>query len=102
MIASATIFGLTGAALVSIGFYGFVTHRAVLRRVLSFNVIGSGVFLLIGAVGYRLPDIGADPVPQALIITGIVVALAATALAVTLAVAHARSSGRSVLPEDDR
>jgi multicomponent Na+:H+ antiporter subunit C len=40
-------------------------------------------------------------VPQALIITGIVVALSASALAVGLVVAQARASGRATLPEED-
>jgi len=100
MITSAMIFGLCGAAVIGIGLYGFVIHRNLLRRVLAFNVIGSGIFLLFGAMGYRSPILGADPVPQALIITGIVVALSATALAVALVVAYARATGQSTLPED--
>lgn len=99
---SATIFGLGGAALIGLGLYGFVAQRHLLRRILAFNVIGSGIFLMFGAAGYRDPQIGADPVPQALIITGIVVALSATALAVALIVAYARATGRTHLPEDDR
>jgi multicomponent Na+:H+ antiporter subunit C len=100
MIASATIFGLCGAALIGLGLYGFVTHTHLLRRLVAFNVIGSGIFLLFGATGARLPGAGADPVPHALIITGIVVALAATALGVGLVLAYARASGRACLPED--
>ncbi|CAN5718506.1 NADH-quinone oxidoreductase subunit K [soil metagenome] len=96
---AALIYGLCGAALVGLGLYGFVTHRHLLRRILAFNVAGSGVFLYFGAAGARDP--GADPVPQALIITGIVVAFSATGLAVALAVAYARATGRSALAEDD-
>lgn len=102
MIPSATLFGLCGAALIALGLYGFVTHRHLLRRVLAFNVIGSGIFLLFGAAGARLEGVAADPVPQALIITGIVVALSATALAVALLVVYARLTGRTALPEDSR
>jgi multicomponent Na+:H+ antiporter subunit C len=40
-------------------------------------VLGSGVFLMFGAMAYRDPGPVADPVPQAMVITGIVVALAA-------------------------
>ena len=100
MIEPATLYGLCGAALVGIGLYGFVSHPGLLRRVLAFNVIGSGIFLIFGAAGYRDADAGADPVPQALIITGIVVALSLTALAVALIVAHVRASGHGELPED--
>ena len=101
MIDSATLYGLTGAAVVGIGLFGFLSLRHLLRRVLAFNLAGSGIFLMFGAAGYRGPAAEADPVPQALIITGIVVALAATALAVGLTLAHAAASGKRTLPEDD-
>ena len=46
----------------------------------------SGIFLVFGAVARRGAGAGfeADPVPQALVITGIVVAFSASALAVAL------------------
>ncbi|KAA5801642.1 hypothetical protein F1654_12170 [Alkalicaulis satelles] len=86
------VFALTGAALIALGFYGFMAQRAVIRRLISFNVIGSGVFLLFGGTGYSAA--GVDPVPQALIITGIVVALALTAFAAALAVRLAQGGDR--------
>ena len=97
----AQIFGLCGAALIGIGLYGFVANSHILRRLVAFNVIGSGIFLLFGASGYRRTDIGADPVPQALIITGIVVALSATALAVALVTRYAQLAGSAQLPEEE-
>ena len=86
MIGSADLFGLCAAALIGIGLYGLITHPQPLRKILAFNIIGSGVFLLFGAIAYRGAGAGmaADPVPQALLITGIVVAFSATALAVSL------------------
>jgi multicomponent Na+:H+ antiporter subunit C len=97
----AQIFGLCGAALIGIGLYGFIANGHLLRRLVAFNVIGSGVFLLFGATAYRRPELGADPVPQALIITGIVVALSATALAVALVTRYAQLSGSAFLPEEE-
>jgi multicomponent Na+:H+ antiporter subunit C len=97
----AQIFGLCGAALIGIGLYGFIANGHLLRRLVAFNVIGSGVFLLFGATAYRRPELGADPVPQALIITGIVVALSATALAVALVTRYAQLSGSAHLPEEE-
>jgi multicomponent Na+:H+ antiporter subunit C len=41
--------------------------------------------------------VGGDPVPQALVITGIVVAFAATALAVALLLRLFKSSGEATL-----
>jgi multicomponent Na+:H+ antiporter subunit C len=96
------IYGLCAAALIGLGLYGFVARRHLLRRVLAFNVMGSGIFVLFGAMAYRRPDLGADPVPQALIITGIVVALSLTALIVALVVRFGQASGSVVLPEETR
>jgi len=42
----------------------------------------------------------ADPVAQALILTGIVIAIAATALGVRLARRHFELTGQTELPED--
>jgi multicomponent Na+:H+ antiporter subunit C len=94
-----SVFALTGAALIGLGLYGLVASRRLLRRVVAFNLMGSGLFLFVGATGAR--GGASDPIPQALIITGIVVALAASALAVGLVVARARLSGSSVLPEEE-
>lgn len=82
-MSGATVFGLCGAALVGLGLYGLATGRGALRKLLAFNVLGGGVFLLLAVIARRgaAADLAADPVPQALIITGIVVAFASTALA---------------------
>lgn len=100
LASQAGIFGSCGAALIGIGLYGFIAHTHLLRRLVGFNVIGSGVFLLLGATGHRRIELGADPVPQALIITGIVVALSATALVVALVTRYAQLSGHASLPEE--
>jgi multicomponent Na+:H+ antiporter subunit C len=84
----ATLFGLCGAALVGLGLFCVITDPRLLRKILGFNVLGSGVFLLFGIIARRGAAAGfpADPVPQALVITGIVVAFSATAIAVALLV----------------
>jgi len=95
---SLTVFALTGAMLAGLGIYGLLALPHLLRRIIAFNLIGSGLFLFFGAAGAR--GAAVDAIPQALIITGIVVALSASALAVGLVVAHARISGRAVLPDE--
>ena len=62
--------------VVGLGLYGLLVHPHPLRKLLGFNLLGSGVFLLFGIVARRGAAAGfaADPVPQALVITGIVVA----------------------------
>ena len=83
---TATMFGLCAAVVIGLGLYGLMVNPHPLRKILAFNVIGSGVFLLFGAIARRgaSAGVGGDPVPQALLITGIVVAFSATALAVAL------------------
>lgn len=93
------LFALTGAALIGLGSYGLIAIRHLLRQIIAFNLIGSGLFLFFGAAAARGGE--SDPVPQALIITGIVVALSASALAVGLVVAQAEASGHAELPDDD-
>jgi multicomponent Na+:H+ antiporter subunit C len=98
----ATLFGLCAAALVGVGLYGLIVLPHPLRKIICFNVIGSGVFILFGAVAHRGAGagFGGDPVPQALLITGIVVAFSATALATALVVRLIEASGSATLSSD--
>lgn len=106
-MSSETLFGLCGAALVGIGLYGVICQPGALRRILAFNLLGSGVFLLFGVIAKRgggaLAAAGegadGDPVPQALVITGLVVAFAATAIAVALLRRLAEVGGRGTLED---
>jgi multicomponent Na+:H+ antiporter subunit C len=81
-----TMFALVACALVGIGLYGLIVQPHPLRKLVAFNIMGSGVFVLFGALAKRGAAAGmaADPVPQALLITAIVVAFAATAVTVAL------------------
>ena len=83
---AATLAGLTGAALVGLGLYGLLVHPHPLRKIVGFNLLGSGVFLVFGIIARKGAAAGfpADPVPLAMVITGIVIAFSATALAVAL------------------
>ncbi|MGX9425399.1 MULTISPECIES: NADH-quinone oxidoreductase subunit K [Bradyrhizobium] len=97
-----TIFGLYAAAAVGFGLYGLITNPQPLRKIVAFNLMGSGVFLLLGVVGRRgaAAGFGNDPVPQALVITGIVVAFSATALAVALLLRLFQTAGSATLRDD--
>jgi multicomponent Na+:H+ antiporter subunit C len=98
-MSTASLAAITGALLVGLGLYGLVTDPRPLRKLLAFNILGSGVFLLFGVLARRgaAAEIAADPVPQAMVITGIVVAFAATALAVALLLRLFEETGRSTL-----
>ena len=96
------VFGFCAAALVGIGLYGVITDPQPLRKLLAFNLLGSGVFLLFGVVARRgaAAGLGGDPVPHALVITGIVVAFAATAMAAALLVRLFEDTGHATLDSD--
>jgi multicomponent Na+:H+ antiporter subunit C len=81
---TALLYGLAGIGLAALGLRGSLAQVSLLRRLLALNLMGSGVFLMLGAVAYRGPGLPPDPVPQALVLTGIVVAVSATALALAL------------------
>lgn len=81
-----TLYALAACALVGIGLFGMIVQPHPLRKLIAFNIMGTGVFVLFGALAKRgeAAGLAADPVPQALLITAIVVAFAATAVTVAL------------------
>lgn len=86
----------TGFVLILIGLFGALTNRNILRMIVSFSVADTGVNLVMVAVGYMhgrtapilneaVPVAQAsaliiDPVPQALVLTAIVIGVGVTAL----------------------
>jgi multicomponent Na+:H+ antiporter subunit C len=95
------LYALAGAGLCGLALFAWLRDADLLRRILAFNVMGSGTFLLL--IGLAPSEAGAaDPVPQALVLTGIVVAVAATALALALMRHWFAISGCRRLPEDDQ
>ncbi|TDT43361.1 multisubunit sodium/proton antiporter MrpC subunit [Halospina denitrificans] len=93
------LYAFAGAGLCGIGMFGFIQLRHLLRKLLAFNLIGSGTFLVL--VGLAQHGQGPDAVPQALVLTGIVVSIAATALAIVLIRRYFHLSGHTSLEADD-
>ena len=93
------LYALTGGVLFAMGLAGMILQQHLLRRILAFNILGSGSFLTLIGLGQRggLPD----PVPQAMVLTGIVVAVCATALALALARRLLSLTGTMSLPGDE-
>jgi multicomponent Na+:H+ antiporter subunit C len=96
--------GLLGMALVVMGLYALIVHAHLLRKVLALNIMSSGVFLVFIGLARRAPGDGmpmaVDPVPQAMVLTGIVVAVASTGLALALIVRLRALTGRTTLGDD--
>ncbi len=92
------LFACAGVILFAMGVAGVVLLDHLLRRTLAFNLMGSGAFLVLVGLAQRsgIPD----PVPQAMVLTGIVVAVAATALALALARRLHALTGGFELPKD--
>jgi multicomponent Na+:H+ antiporter subunit C len=85
MLTTQWLYALSGCILLALGLRSALLHPALLQRILAITVMGSGVFMLLIAIAYRGPGIPPDPIPHALVLTGIVVAVSATALALALA-----------------
>jgi len=96
---SGMLFAFGGLGLLLIGGWALALRAHLIRKVLAINIMGSGSFLmLIG--GVPAGGDALDPVPQAMVITGIVVAISATALALALVLRIANATGKPALPED--
>jgi len=86
----------TGFIVILIGLYGALTNRNILRMIVAFAVANTGVNLVLVGVGYMkgrsapildeaVPPAEAaariiDPLPQALVLTAIVIGVGVTAL----------------------
>lgn len=98
-MSSGLLFACVGAILFAMGVAGVILIGHLLRRILAFNLMGSGAFLIL--VGLAQRNDVPDPVPQAMVLTGIVVAVAATALALALLRRLHALTGKLELPTDE-
>ncbi len=80
-----------------IGFHTMLTHSNLVKKIIGMNIMDTAIFLFFVSIGYvrgnRAPiiELGADytyinPLPSALILTGIVVSVSTTAFALSLIV----------------
>jgi len=90
-----TLYLGTAIALIIVGFAGLLVRRNILKMVLGFALVDTGIHLLIATLGSNPgkaapilntaelaadPSLVVDPVPQALVLTAIVIGLGVTAL----------------------
>jgi multicomponent Na+:H+ antiporter subunit C len=95
------VYALAAAALSAVAIHAFLVRAHLIRRIIALNMLGAGVFLLLIAIARRAPDGPPDPVPHAMVLTGIVVAISATAFALVLTRRIFDATGRSALPASD-
>ena len=98
---TAILYALTGIGLFSLGLYSLIVQAHLLRKILAINIMGSGVFLVLIALAKRSGEIP-DPVPHAMVITGIVVAVSATALALSMMLKLDMETHHAELPDDQQ
>ncbi|MDJ0806810.1 MAG: cation:proton antiporter subunit C [Gammaproteobacteria bacterium] len=92
----------TGLALLLIGMWGMLTQKNIIRMIIGFSLIDTGVHMIMVTIGYlsggtapiindavdrltALQDV-VDPVPSALVLTAIVIGLGITAVMLAFAV----------------
>jgi multicomponent Na+:H+ antiporter subunit C len=90
------LYTILGAAIFLLGLHGLLMTTDAIRRLIAVNLMGAGTFLIMVALAGRISP--PDPVLHALVVTGLVVAISATALALRLitsaAIAeHSQDSG---------
>ncbi|MFZ7131748.1 MAG: sodium:proton antiporter [Eubacteriales bacterium] len=84
-----------GILLFFIGIYGLIARRNVVKSIIAIGIIQVGIILYFISANYMLgsiPPIGdvttielaADPLPQALMITNIVIGVGTTAVSLTM------------------
>lgn len=92
---------VTAVLLLVIGLYGVLIRPHLLRKMTALNVMSSGLFLLFVATAYRGADTPADPVPHAMVLTGIVISVSATAFGLLLIRRVLDVARRAELPMED-
>ncbi|AMM54783.1 NADH-quinone oxidoreductase subunit K [Pyrococcus kukulkanii] len=93
---SAYYFG--AIALILIGLYAVLVKKNLLKILIGLSIMETGVNLLLISIGYVsgksapilsesiTPSQAVDPIPQALVLTAIVIGVATTAMALSVAI----------------
>ncbi len=97
---SFALYVVAAAVLFGVGVYGLIVSVHLMRKLFAINIMGNAIFILMVAVAGPI-DGAPDPVPQALVLTGIVIAVSATAFALALMVRLFQETGRATLAADD-
>lgn len=98
---AAFLYGVTGIIVFIIGMHGLLIRPHLLRKTLAVNVMSTGIFLFLVAMADRNPGGAPDPVPHAMVLTGIVVAVSATALLLAFIIFFLELTGRTDLEVGD-
>lgn len=97
-----TLVTVLGLILVIIGLWGMLTQKNIIKIIIGFSIIDTGIHLIMVSIGFLkgrtapiLDDAVSkadavtkvvDPIPSALVLTAIVIGLAVTALMLAYAI----------------
>lgn len=101
------LYAITAGLMFGLALYGLLSRTGLIQRLLAANLLATGVFLFLVVLSVRAGD-RIDPVPQAMVLTGIVITVSVTAFAIALvrwfrATSHASSLEELARrTEDDR
>jgi multicomponent Na+:H+ antiporter subunit C len=99
---------LGSIALIVIGIYIVISKKNLIKIIIGLDIMDTGVNLLLIAVGYvknatapieNVPGPYVDPIPQALVLTAIVIGVSVMALALSIAVGIYRKTGTLEIDE---
>lgn len=100
------IYYVGALGLIIIGLYITLTKRNLIKIIIGLDLFETGIFILLVCTGYIKggtapifsktqlePSLMVDPIPQALVLTAIVIGVATLALALSLAIRLYRHYG---------
>ncbi len=103
---------LGSMALFFVGLFGLLTRKHIIRIFMSIAIMESSVFLLFIGMSFKSGFIAPivdethkniaimnDPIPQAMILTAIVIAMAVLALGVSFAIEYYKLTGKTDINE---
>lgn len=73
-----------GGLLFPLALYGMFARRHLIMKIIAVNIAASAAFLFLLVAAPPTAGGGADPVPQAMVLTGIVVSVCITAFALSI------------------
>jgi multicomponent Na+:H+ antiporter subunit C len=97
---------IAAIVLVLVGSYALLIKENLIKKIIGLAVFTNGIHLLLITIGYRAPgvapiiqdinihrfaQVAVDPLPQAMVLTSIVISLSVTAVALSLVIMAYRS-----------
>ncbi len=102
------------SALIALGAYTLVAKENLIKKAIGLGLFTDGIHLLLISIGYKsagiapvltrgmdlryFSNLSVDPLPQALVLTSIVIELSITVLLLVLIIRYHSMTGKMVLP----